>query len=216
MKILITARELAENITEYLILDARNREEYEKSHIQGAVHIPGDPLLKEGDDFMSRANFTAMMGRLGITNACKIVVYDDGNGRAPARFWFVAKHYGHGDIFVLDGGWPAAVYLPQSTEEPAPSPADYTTAITPGYIVSTQDILDGLGSIKILDVRTLEEYTGIDLYGNPRGGHIPGAINVSHTKFLDASPARYFIDTDKITSIMDNAGINKKDFIVPC
>lgn len=214
MKQLITADQLKNSLSDYAIIDTRSSEEYMLSHLEGAVHMPVNPALKEGNSPISEANFAGLMGRLGITNDSRILVYDDGNGRFTARFWHIAKHYGHKEVFILDGGWPAANSLPKTVQVPDVSSAIYQTTVTPGYIAATDDILRDFDKIKLLDVRTLEEYDGRNLNGNPRGGHIPGAANVSHTMLLSGSSEGYFIPKENIVKLLDSAGINKDDFIM--
>jgi len=214
MKIVLKAAEVAEGLGEYLIVDARSREEYEKSHVAGARHLPGNQHLKNGDVMISGDEFAALMSSIGAGNHSKILVYDDGNGRNPARFWFVAKHYGHKDVFVLDGGWPAVADLPQNADVPHANPSNYSIATATGFITNTQDILDNFDKIKLLDVRTLDEYTGRDLVDNPRGGHIPGAANINFIELLDTNTDSYFVPPDKITSLLAGAGIVKDDFVV--
>ena len=217
MKFLLTADDLMPRLDEFVIVDARRRDEYETAHVEGAVYLPGDPLLKDGVGFISPGNFGVLMDRLGVRAGSKIIVYDDGNGRPACRFWFVAKHYGHKDVFVLDGGWPAAASLPHSTVEarPAAGAAGYTPYVTEGYMYFAQNIADNFERIKLLDVRTWDEYCGHTLVDNPRGGHIPGSIHINHAEFLSPTREGYFKTAEEITRIMDNAGIGKEDFIVP-
>ena len=215
MEFIITADELKPRLAEFFILDARKREEYEAAHVEGAAHLPGNILLKEGVELISQESFGALMSCLGIIPDTKIAVYDNGNGRPAARLWFVAKHFGHKNVVVVDGGWPCASVLPQSDTEPKLSPTNYVPALTEGYIVTTQDILDNFDCIKLLDVRTSDEFRGFTMLDNPRGGHIPGAIHIEHSYFLDSSPEKSFISTEKIVALLSEAGINKDDFIVP-
>ena len=215
MNYLITADNLKNSVNNYIIIDTRSSEEYMLSHLEGALHMPVNPILKEGNAPISEAGFAQLMGQLGISNSSRILVYDDGNGRFTARFWYVAKYYGHKEVYILDGGWPAAGGLPKTIEAPQISGTDYHTTVTPGYIAATDELLKNFDKIKFLDVRTAEEFDGRNLNGNPRGGHIPGAKNISHTKFLSASDEGYFISKEGIAGLLDSVGINKDDFIVP-
>ena len=213
MKIVVSAAEVAQNLAEYLIIDARSREEFDASHIMGAVHLPGNPHLKNDNVVISQKEFADVMSKIGADASSKILVYDDGNGRSPARFWVVAHHYGHRNVHILDGGWPAAA-LPKSNTPRDIAPTSYTADSADGYITTTGQILDNFDKIKLLDVRTLDEYEGRNLVDNPRGGHIQGAINIDFTRLMMPDDNEYFIPHDDIHAIMAAAGISKEDALV--
>ena len=213
---IVKADEIAAKLDEYLIIDTRSREEYEKLHVDNAVFLPGNQHLKNGEIVINADEFAVLMSKIGATPQSKILVYGDGdNARNPARFWLVARHYGHEAVFVLDGGWPAAVNLPHSSEIILTMPTSYVVRKTSGFIISLDEILENIDKIKFLDVRTADEYFGRNLVDNPRGGHIPGAVNVDFNAFLAADGNGYFQLDNKIEAIMNTAGLHKDDFIVP-
>jgi len=215
--ILISANELLDNFGQYIIIDLRSKQEYDTAHIMGAVSLPvGDAPLKTADGgFPSVAEWVALMGRLGITRDAKIVAYDDGkSGRAVARFWHVAKHYGHKDVLILNGGFGAMAGLPMSIDMPKFTPSIYAVNITQGHIFGLDDILANYDKIKFLDTRSIEEFTGEDLRGNPRGGHLRGATLVSVDNFFADACGQSFASPDKIVQMMNRLGVRKEDFIV--
>ena len=53
------------------------------------------------------AVFEAAMRRAGVSDGRPVVVYDDWEGRAAARAWWLLRFHGHPDVRVLDGGWSA-------------------------------------------------------------------------------------------------------------
>ena len=61
----------------------------------------------------------------------------------------------------------------------------------------------------------MDEYHGRNLMDNPRGGHIPGAVNVDFNEFLSPDVNKYFVPPDNIAFMMAGVGIGKDDFIVP-
>jgi thiosulfate/3-mercaptopyruvate sulfurtransferase len=217
MKILISAKELSDNFHRYKIIDLRSKQEYDTAHIKGAVSLPaGDAPFKAGADIISRADWTALLGRLGVTNDAKIAAYDDGaSGRAAARFWYVAKHYGHEDLLILNGGFGAAAgVLPISASPPDITPTIYAPSVTPGFILNLNDLLANYNKAIFLDVRTPEEFLGSNLRGNPRGGHIRGAKPIVTDNFFADAPGQSFANPEKLAQTISNIGVRKEDLII--
>ena len=220
MRILIDAKELLDNPDRCTLLDLRGKNEYDTAHISGAVSLPAGNLpFKAGVGLITETDWAALLGGCGIgSRDAKIVAYDDGTTcRGVARFWHVAKHYGHGDVFILNGGFPAASgVLPLShlAEATYVTPAVYTTKVTPGYFINLDDILANHGKFKLLDTRAPEEYDGSNRYGNPRGGHIHGATLAVMSNFFSDELGQSFANPTKLAQTMNNLGIRKSDFIV--
>ena len=91
------------------------RPAYEAGHIPGAVYVDLDTRLA-APRRASRAAGTRCRrprssrprcGAAGVRDDRPVVVYDDWGGRAAARAWWLLRYHGHGDVRVLDGGWPA-------------------------------------------------------------------------------------------------------------
>jgi len=214
---LINAKELRDNLAQYTIVDLRSKREYDTAHILGAVSLPaGDAPFKTTIGPPDVATWASSLGRCGITHDTPLVVYDDGaSGRAVARFWYVAKYYGHSNVFILNGGFGAALgMLPTSTDAPQVTPAIYTPVLTLGYILDLRGAMDNYGKATFLDVRSPEEYAGTELRGNPRGGHIPGAILAVMDNFFADAPGQSFADPKKLAQTMANLGMRKSDFII--
>ena len=118
------------------------------------------------------------LAALGIDAAREIVVYDEPRTFAAGRAWWVLRWLGL-DVRVLDGGltaWQAAG-APLETGDPAPTEPTQIGPLTPGHLPTlTADEVaefDGL----LIDVRAPERYRGEVEPIDPKGGHIPGAVN---------------------------------------
>ena len=78
-----------------------------------AAHIPGarflnlkslvDPASPVPAAIPTREQFAAAMGKLGVTQQSRVVLYDDSYVKTAARAWFIFRHYGLSEVAVLDG-----------------------------------------------------------------------------------------------------------------
>jgi len=222
MSILIEPKQLAAGLGRCTVIDLRSTQDYDTAHIQGAVSLPADfnagaAPFKTTVGYPDPVSWAAALGGCGVCNDSVIVAYDDGDsGRAAARFWFVARQYGHrSGVYILNGGFDAAAkYLPITTDAPRIVPAIYTPIETPGNLLDLNDILPNFDRLIFLDVRSYEEYIGTDLRNNPRGGHIRGAILLDMKNFFADAPGQSFASPKKLEQTMTQLGIRKTDYLV--
>lgn len=203
---------------------------YLRAHIPGAVMRPGHPYVKSETGgklkkYLPTENeMKEFMSRMGIGPATTVICYDEWDNHFATRFWWVLKYYGHQDIRLLNGGWQA--WLAHDL------PVSFTPAQTKKYSplnrfrnhqemnVTMEGVLDkmDLEDWQVLDVRSKDEYTGIDLAGNKRGGHIPGAIHLEWRDLLMPSEqyngVNYFMAKKKMQALLDEKGISKDHTII--
>ena len=188
-----------------VLLDARTgpaaRQQYEARHLRGAQFVAlehdlaapvADAAAGGRHPLPELAAFAEVLGRLGITPASHVVVYDDKAGaNAAARCWWLLRAAGHPAVQVLDGGLAAALAagFPTSAgpETVAPAPSYPTTGwALPAVTMAAVERATRSGSSLIIDVREAARYRGetepIDLVA----GHIPTAVNVPFTGNLAA------------------------------
>lgn len=204
---LISPDELAAVLDRVSVLDVRyvmggppGREQHLAGHVPGAAYVDLDQDLADPPGAGGRhplpdpARFEAAMRRAGVRRGRLVVVYDDWQGRAAARAWWLLRHHGHDDVRVLDGGWSAWLQdgHPVEAGEPDVAPGDFTLS-GPGLPVVEAD---GVLAVDVLvDARAPERFAGETEPVDPVAGHIPGAVNVATTENLDEhgrfrSPAR--------------------------
>ena len=99
---------------------------YAEGHVPGAVYVSPVAIrdAKAPPTFLpTPAAFEAMMARLGISDATRVVVYDERGGLYAARLWWILNYYGHTNVALMNGGWIkwTAEQRPATTETPAPS-----------------------------------------------------------------------------------------------
>jgi thiosulfate/3-mercaptopyruvate sulfurtransferase len=175
------------------------RSDWERAHIPGAVFAD---LLELSDPsappfafrMPSPERFAAYLGRLGIGDTTRVVVYDSRESMWAARLWWMLRSFGFDAAAVLDGGWTSWQLEHRDTCSAPCSypPATFTPQPKPGLVVSKQQVLDALGDPEVHIVSALgrRSHRGeITEYGRP--GHIPGASNVSAWALVDRATQRY-------------------------
>ncbi|CAI5450412.1 unnamed protein product [Caenorhabditis angaria] len=153
-------------------------QEYIAEHINGAAHFNFDiayyPSEEERFTLYDAENFTAYVKRLGVFNGDHIIVYGrgkDGGMPAACRAYWTFRYYGYTNISVLNGGLEAfklAQGVVQSGESMISSGNYETTTTDKNILANLADIpFDNLASVKYLDTRTKEEWTGKVPIGYP-------------------------------------------------
>lgn len=195
---LIGPDELAAALDRVTVLDVRyvmggppGRGEHAAGHVPGAAYVDLDEDLADPSGPRGRhplpdeARFEAAMRRAGVGADRPVVVYDDWQGRAAARAWWLLRFHGHPDVRVLDGGWTAwrDAGHPVETGETAPEPGDFAVSATKrGAVVGPDEVL---GVDVLVDARAPERFRGETEPVDPVAGHVPGAVNVPTTANLD-------------------------------
>jgi 3-mercaptopyruvate sulfurtransferase SseA len=84
--------------------------EYEKAHIPGAVLFDIEQVKDAANPLphmlASPQAFAEAVGRMGIGNGDRVVVYDPSGLLSAGRVWWNFRVMGHDAVFVLDGGLP--------------------------------------------------------------------------------------------------------------
>ncbi|MFN3395459.1 MAG: sulfurtransferase [Thermodesulfovibrionales bacterium] len=181
--------------TDWVILDCRDKKDYEKEHIQGAIFLGSScrEALRDGTERALKPDqLEKILGSAGISNDKHVVVYGDANKivHAAVGFW-ILEYLGHDKVHFLDGGmteWKAAG-KPVTAEPAKLQPATFTAKVVPSRIATTDEILKiakgEIKGIQLIDSRTEKEYSGKESR-SLRGGHIPNTtINVSHELTYD-------------------------------
>lgn len=147
------------------------------------------------------------MRAAGVRNDRPVVFYDADNSMAAARGWWVLRYFGHGDVFVLDGGlaaWTEAGYA-VTTDTPRAEPGDF--AARPGEM----PLLDADGAAALatrgalLDARTPERFSGEEEPVDLVAGHIPCAKNVPAVLTVDA--AGRFLERTALRQVFERARV---------
>lgn len=230
--IFITPQELhqrivSNDISSLVILDASHPKVYTKEHIPGALSIgfkglsdtTGKPGDKEWGTILSKEKLTKKLGSLGITNDKLVVAYSDifkGPGACGRAVWQM-KMAGLENVRLLYGGlevWKRLGYeLSQEDSKPVPSNDLVLKDYDESSRAKQKYIHESISNIKIVDVRSLKEYTGEDTSrGEARGGHIKGSKWLEWKNVLNEDTT--VKSPQKIIDLMAGIGIKPGDDFV--
>jgi thiosulfate/3-mercaptopyruvate sulfurtransferase len=172
--------------------------EYRAAHIPGALRFDLDSASDRTTDLPhmlpGAEQFATSMERLGIRPSDRVVCYDgSGVNLSAARVWWMFRVFGHLDVAVLDGGFPAwsAATRPvqrgtvrrDSTGYPVPT-IDTTLVRSRAQV---QRVVAGEDDAQIADCRPAPRFRGEVEEPRPgvRRGRIPASRNVPYTELTD-------------------------------
>ena len=198
------------------------RAEYDEEHIPGAVFLDIQGAISDPDTrlkFMAPTaeRFADAMGRLGIGDDSRVVLYSAGSIMWATRVWWMLRAFGFDRASVLDGGWEKwkAEGRPVSSAPGQHPPASFTAKLQPGRFVNSEYVLSRLGDAGTAAVNALApEFhlgEGPSRYGRP--GRIPGSVNVPASGLLDPSNGS-FVPLDEARRLHEEAGITQDRHVV--
>jgi thiosulfate/3-mercaptopyruvate sulfurtransferase len=172
----------------YLADHHKGRREYDAAHLPGAVFVDVHTELAGGPGggrhpLPTVDDFTRLLGRLGISPATFVVAYDSSGGGTASRLWWMLRSIGHGQVAVLDGGYPAWVAAGQSVTDEVPTrdPVTYPTVEGWTGIVDADAVTEGVAlGATLVDSRAHDRFRGENETVDKVAGHIPGAVNIFH------------------------------------
>ena len=80
------------------------------------------------------------------------------------------------------------------------------------HVINTDELKANYDDYKVVDVRADEEYDGETLYGEAKGGHLPGAIHIRYTDLFQKSGM--LKSNAEITKMFEDAGITKDGLLM--
>lgn len=224
---MVTADWLQENIEreDLLILDARGEDAHKKGHINGALpvmwqwfsNMEGGPGEPNWGTVLDAENLSKKLSEYGITKDKEIVVYTtspNGWGEEGRIVWML-RRAGFENAKMLDGGydyWSSNGYEISKDKVEIVATNVEVEALDDKTNITTEELNNKLNQVVIIDVRDKAEYEGATKYGEARGGHIPGAINITFNEFLNTDGT--LKTAEEIQIILDDNGIKKDDEIV--
>lgn len=198
------------------------RAEYLDAHIPGARFLDIDAVSDTSNPaphmLISAAEFASAMEALGIGSGGTIIVYDNSPLRTAARGWFMFRHFGAGDVAILDGGMQKWVAEGRRTDsgEPEPRSARFHASERAGEIATKQQLLGGI-DVPLLDARGAARFEGSEADPRPgvAAGHIPGARNIPFASLYQADGT--FKAPEELRRLFKLSGANPaQPFVASC
>jgi thiosulfate/3-mercaptopyruvate sulfurtransferase len=195
-----------------IILDARKKEAHVQEHVPNARWVDHGTWKSAFGNGTDAQGWNTRIGNIGIGADSTVVVYDDLSSKDAARIWWILRYWGVSDVRLLNGGWKAwkAEELPTNAEVSSPpSAVDFKAMPRTRQLVTKAQILDSLTGfrLQIVDTRSNDEFCGIELKKNKRGGAIPGAKHLEWSDLIDPATER-FKSPMKLRRLFDQVGID--------
>jgi len=209
-----------------ILVDCNKPDIYASEHIPGAIGIGlnafSDTSGKIGETgwgtIKNKEDLQKKLESLGIDNKKTIVFYSDvfkGPGADGRAVWQL-KLAGMDNVKLLVGGlsyWKELGYkVTNEVAQPKPVTGVVLKDYDQSYIATKDYVFGNLGKQVIVDVRSAGEFKGSQKAGEPRGGHIQGAVNLLWTELLNKDGT---IKTpDEIKTLMASNNIKPTDDFV--
>jgi thiosulfate/3-mercaptopyruvate sulfurtransferase len=200
---------------------------YDGGHIPGAIKLDWktdlqDPVRR---DFVSRAQFEALLSSRGVANEDTVILYGGNNNWFAAYAYWYFKLYGHRDVRLLDGGrkkW--ELDNRTLTKDPVSRPGTSYTASEQDRSIRAfrDDVVAAIGVTNLVDVRSPDEYAGrllapahLPQEQAQRAGHVPTAISVPWSKAANEDGT--FKSDEELRELYTAAGLDLgRDTIAYC
>jgi thiosulfate/3-mercaptopyruvate sulfurtransferase len=222
-EMLVTTEWLAAHLNDpgIRIVDMRRSiGEYEAGHLPNAVHLANEEIRDAAAPptfLRTPAHFEALMGRIGVSNATRVIAYDERGGVYAARLWWILNHFGHSNVALLDGGWLKwkAEARATTTDMSKPAAGSFRAKPNPRWVATADDVKAAIGKrgTKIVDARTQGEIEGKDLRGIRRGGYIPSSVPLYWEDLLDPA-TKAFKPAAELERIFKERGLAPSEEII--
>ena len=162
-------------------------------------HIPGAAFADLGSDFSDTSSpfgftmlpvdrFAEALGKAGIANDSRIVVYTTTTPMWATRLWWMLRASGFDNAAVLDGGFAKWKGEGRAVEVGSNSyrPAQVSLAARPDHWADKDEVLSAIGDGAVCTINALPAavHSGTADINYGRKGHIKGSTNVPYANLL--------------------------------
>ncbi|HEX3989593.1 MAG TPA: 3-mercaptopyruvate sulfurtransferase [Acetobacteraceae bacterium] len=177
--------------------DKDGKAEFLKAHIPGARYFDIDEIADPDTSLPhmvpSPGRFEKLMAAMGVSNASRIVFYDQKGLASAARGWWLMGLFGPDQAAVLDGGLPKWQREGRATNAGTPAAPAQGSFLAEFRATRLRGVGDLMGNVAarselVLDARAAGRFTGAVPEPRPgmRSGHIPGSASLPYTDLLNA------------------------------
>ena len=200
------------------------REDFEKGHIPGAQFCDLlNDLSDQGHKFRfmrpSPADFAAAIGRYGVGEHTKVILYSTSGVQWASRVWWLLREFGHDEAAVLDGGYAKWVRegraVATGPSEPRP-PHVFPVRAVRNLMADRDEVLGAIGDTSVCTLNALrpEQHAGSggNTYGRP--GRIKGSVNLPAGALVDETGC--FLPAEQLRAKFASVGALDKKVITYC
>lgn len=195
---------------------------FEEHHIPGAQFFDIEAVSDKATSLPHMAappeQFASRMQKLGVGDGARVIVYDQHGIFSAARAWWLFRHMGVTEVFVLDGGlpaWRAAGYDLEEGSAATPQPRHFTPRRRGDLVRGLDEMRRAVSSqSQILDARPSPRFRGEAPEPRPglKLGHMPGALNVPYSAVLTADG--HLLPKEALIALFDQAGVDRSAGVV--
>ncbi|WKV12433.1 sulfurtransferase [Marivirga harenae] len=222
-------KQMIENSATFTLIEVSKLEDYESSHVPGALNIwRSEYENREDYDYggmiATKEKMETLLTRLGASSDHEIIIYDTKGNVDALRFVFILRRYGHDKVRIINGGkngWTDAGFSLDTT------PVQLVSITTPFVFDSTKESIAHYASkeeviaalddpnVILLDVRTLDEYTGKMLKnGAAKAGRLPKSIHIDWANTIDYDESFRFKEAADLMYLYESKGVTKDKKII--
>jgi thiosulfate/3-mercaptopyruvate sulfurtransferase len=190
---------------------------YAAGHIPGAIFVHWRQDLSTNTPpvpnlLLDAEAFAAKMGQFGVDATTTVVVYDPGDENWAARIWWALKHYGHDQVYVLQGGaaaWQEAGH-PWTTAVAQPPHTTFVARPRPAMRATKAQVLKAIDDPSTTIIETRRQQTISEA-----GGTVEGAFWLpSTTVYASKGAYRELIPEAELDRYLQEIGADRAASLV--